>query len=99
MSLDRPTCLAALENFESTHPENYIQFKSKKFDELLSQMRGEASEKTLKELCSKGLKMLIEPALLIPLGEMKFSILVSPKFKGWEINSLNQLFLTHLKAL
>jgi len=97
MSLDRPTCLAALENFQSEHPENYIRFKDKEFDKLLLKMKRESDPKKLKKLCSKGLKKLIGDAHMIPLGQMHFSILVHPSYTGWELNSLNQLFLNHLQ--
>jgi oligopeptide transport system substrate-binding protein len=97
VSLDRPTCLAALEVFRSDHPENYIQFKDKNFDRLLVEMAKTRSEKKLQQLCTKGLDQLIGEAFLIPLGQMEFSILVKPAFTGWEVNSLNQLFLTRLR--
>lgn len=97
LSLDRPTCLAALENFRKGHPENYIQFENEKFEKILKELSSTRSERKTKRLCSQGLKLLIQEAYIIPLGEMKFSILVNPRFTGWKINSLNQLDLSGLK--
>lgn len=99
LSLDRPTCLAALENFSKDHPENYIQFDHPEFQMILKKLSKTLSGKKTKKLCEKGLKLLISQAWLIPLGEMKFTILVDPQFTGWSLNSLNQLQLRDLRSV
>lgn len=99
LSLDRPTCLAALETFSKDNPENYIRFDDPEFEKVLKELSHTLSESKTKKLCEKGLKRLIQKAELIPLGQMKFTILVDPKFKGWNINSLNQLHLRDLRSV
>ncbi len=97
LSLDRPTCLAALENFKSNHPENFIRLNEEEFDGLVEELEGSILESKTKELCKKGLNYLIQKAHLIPLGEMEFSLLIDPKYEGVRFNSLNQLDLRDLR--
>lgn len=96
VTLDRPTCLAGLELFKSTHPENYMKFKSTEYDRIIHQLNTKQSEKKKRELCSKAYKILVDEAVILPLGEMYFNVLSDPKFRGWTINSLNILDLTNL---
>ncbi len=97
--LDRPTCLAALEIFHSSHPENLIQLKSPTYDKIVNDMRHTSSLKARQKLCSQGLKYLMEGYHLIPLGEIHFSMLISQDFTGWKLNELNQLDLKNLLYL
>lgn len=96
VSLDRPTCLAALELFTLDHPENFVGFKDDAFDGLVKKLATENSESKKKQLCREGMEALLASTRLIPLGQMYFSILVKPEFKDWDINELNQLDLTDL---
>ena len=98
--LSRPTCLAALEVFESNSPDNYIKLNNKKYDQIVSRMRmPKTPDSKLPSLCSDGIKLLMDSASLIPLGEMTFYMLSNGKFKGFTINKLNQLDLSRLTAL
>lgn len=94
---DRPTCSGILENFTSGHPENYIKNQSPVFDKLVEDLRQSSSKKRQTELCRKGFDWLMDQYLLIPTGSYDFSILISPKFKGWKLNQLNQLDLKDLR--
>ena len=97
--MNRPTCLAALENFETGHKNNFIQFKNSKYDQVLFDLRKSVSLFEKKILCYKGLKVLKESSQIIPLGKMEFSILVRPEFTGWKLDSLFQLDLSELQAV
>jgi oligopeptide transport system substrate-binding protein len=99
VGLDRPTCAAALENFIESSPENYIQFKDAVFNQIFKDLQQTKSASKRKELCRKGIERLIAGYWIIPLGEMYFSILASPQFKGWHINEINQLDLTDLRLV
>ena len=99
VSLDRPTCLAALEIFLKGHPENFIALDDPKFDKLVGHLRKQVTLPARKKACREAVDHLLTLDRLIPLGEMHFTILASPKFKGWELNELNQLDLSQLSAL
>ena len=97
--LARPTCLAALEIFESTSNDNFIRFKNKSYDRIVSEMRKPVhDESKLKKLCTAGIKKLLNSALLIPLGEVQYFMLTNKKFTGFSVNGLNQLDLSRLSA-
>lgn len=98
VSLDRPTCLAALENFEKGHPENYIRLDDPKFGDLVAQLRrSPATER--RRRCREAVDYLMSTHRLIPLGEMYFTILAKQSFTGWDLNELNQLDLSQLSPL
>ena len=97
VSLDRPTCLAALEIFGKNHRENYIRYYNSRFEQVLKQLRRTTNKKENRRLCQKGIDYLMADFVLIPLGEMHFSMLQDGKFRGWEINELNQLDLSLLE--
>jgi oligopeptide transport system substrate-binding protein len=97
VGLDRPSCLAGVEIFESKSPENYIGLKSQAYDHIVDQLRSEANPAKARRLCSKAIRLLIIENWIIPLGEFRFFMLASPKFTGWKINILNQLDLANLK--
>lgn len=94
--LDRPTCLAALELFTRGNPENFIRFSDAGFDELVQKVGRERDSSRRKRLCREGMEKLLNSARMIPLGQMYFSTLAKPQFKGWDLNELNQLDLTDL---
>lgn len=97
IALERPTCLAALENFESTSSENYLKFKSKKFDSILLEMRRSQDTQVKKRLCTEALKLLLDPVWIIPTGPIHFTLLIRPGWTGWKLNELNQLDLSDLR--
>ena len=94
---ERPTCLSALENFESTSSENYLKFKSSRFDQIIQSMRASSDSSLKKKLCTEGLKLLLDPAWIIPTGPIHFTLLVRPEWTGWKLNELNQLDLSGLR--
>lgn len=94
---ERPTCLSALENFESTSSENYLKFKAPRMDQIILEMRKTSDSAKKKKLCTEGLKLLSEPAWIIPTGPIHFTLLVKPQWTGWKLNELNQLDLSELK--
>lgn len=96
VTLDRLSCLAGLELFESSHPENYVKFSSKEYDQVIKLLNQKQTVKNQRELCSKGFKILIDEAVVLPLGEMYFNVISDPDYKGWSVNSLNILDLTDL---
>ncbi len=96
--MNRPTCLAALENFESGHKNNFIQFQSSKYDQILLDLRKSLIFSQKKILCYNGLKLLKDSAQIFPLGKIEFSILVRPAFTGWKMDSLFQLDLSELQS-
>jgi oligopeptide transport system substrate-binding protein len=93
---DRPTCLAALETFASTSPENYIQLKSPEYDKILEQLGNSTKTSEQKKLCLTGVKYLMDRNLIIPLGAFDFAMLIKPDFVGWKFNQMNQLDLSQL---
>jgi len=96
VSLDRPTCLAALEIFEKGHPENFIGLDSRPFEQLVARLRRPLSLPARKKACREAVDYLLSLDRLIPLGEMHFTVLARKTFTGWELNELNQLDLSQL---
>lgn len=96
VGLDRPTCLAALEIFSKGHPENYLRLDLPEFENALVGLKNATSPKARAERCTKATAILLERAEIIPLGQIHFSMLAKPQFKGWVLNSLNQLDLSNL---
>lgn len=99
VTLDRLSCLAGLELFESKNPENYIQFKSDEYDKIIYSLNQKQTPVKRRELCSKAFKILVDQAVILPLGEMYFNVIGDAKFKGWTVNSLNILDLTDLRVV
>jgi oligopeptide transport system substrate-binding protein len=93
---ERPTCLSALENFETGNSENYIHYSSKEFDQILSKMRESQKEEQKKKLCDRALHLLMDLAWIIPTGPIHFTLLAQPQWQGWKLNELNQLDLSEL---
>ena len=96
VTLDRPTCLAALELFARNSPENYVGMNDPAYDDILNQMENNLSSLTQKRLCRQGVELLMQDHRLIPLGRYSYAILARPQFGGWTINELNQLSLDDL---
>ncbi|WP_413613478.1 peptide ABC transporter substrate-binding protein [Bdellovibrio sp. HCB-110] len=99
VSPDRPTCLAALETFAPSSPENYLRIKSPEYQKILSSLAQAKKPAEQKKWCLSGTEYLMKNHLMIPLGAIHFSILVKPEFIGWKLNQMNQLDLSdlHLK--
>lgn len=98
INLERPTCLAALELFQSNSPNNFIHYKDVKFDELITQMRRSRDEKAKAKLCDLASQMLLKSNRMIPLGEPRFFMVNDQKFDGFSINSLNQIDVSRLRS-
>jgi oligopeptide transport system substrate-binding protein len=96
-ALERPTCLSALEMFLPDHPENYASINHPPLTKVIQKLsQTSLSQNQKKTLCSQALKIAVEEALIIPLGEIHFTMLVSPQWTGWSLNELNQLDLGSL---
>lgn len=104
VALDRPTCLAAMENLTSNNPNNYIQFRNSAYDNLVKKLQDVVNKKISitkkinlqKKLCSQTMQVLLDNYVLIPLGEIHYSLMMKTKWKGWTLNSLNLLDLSKL---
>ncbi len=98
VGVDHPTCLAALKVFGQSSGENYIKFKNAEYEALLEKLTNtKLYPSQEKELCSRGVQILIDSHQWIPMGEIHFAMLDDQKFTGFEVNYLNQLDLTHLR--
>lgn len=97
ISLDRPTCLAALETFHSHSPDNHIKYSSREYDQVVEKLKKTKSQKVRKDLCSKGVELLLRDYALIPQGKMYYARLLNPQFKGLRINSLGQMDFSQLE--
>ncbi|WP_413584101.1 peptide ABC transporter substrate-binding protein [Bdellovibrio sp. HCB274] len=96
VSLDRPTCLAALETFSSDSAENYIQLKDPEYEKILNQLGNAEKSSEQKKLCLTGVRFLMDRHLIIPMGAFDFAMLIKPEFVGWKFNQMNQLDLSQL---
>lgn len=98
VGLDRATCLSAVEVFGKNHPENFIRLDSTLYETKLAALRKSGKDAERRRACTEAVQVLIDEALVIPLGRIHFSMLVKPRFKGWVLNPLNHLDLSHLQA-
>ncbi len=96
VSPDRPTCLASLETFAPSSPENYLRIKAAEYEKILSSLALAKTAQEQKKWCLAGAEYLMKNHLMIPLGAIHFSILVKPEFTGWKLNQMNQLDLSDL---
>jgi oligopeptide transport system substrate-binding protein len=99
VSLDRPTCLAALEIFFKGNSENYLRFDDPEFERLARLAGAAKTAEESQRACRQAVERLLDSHRLIPLGEMYFTILADAKFRGWDLNELNQLDLGELEAV
>lgn len=97
VAVETPTCLGAVDVFRTDSPENFIGFSG--FKAEWETLAGPTTSESKKKLaCTSILKGLLDKAALIPLGEQHWMILVKKKFTGWQLNALNQLDLSRLRA-
>ncbi len=96
VTLDRPTCLSALEIFHQDHPENFLKINSKDYEKLLSEIKSTTNESKKKALCTRSVKWLLDQYKLIPSGRFDFFTLLKPNYKGLQLNLMNQLNLEDL---
>ncbi len=100
VSLERPTCAAGLEIFLPQGSERFLRFEPpEQFQELLTQLTESTLMDEKQNLCTEAVRLLLSTYSLIPLGEIHFSMLVSPQFTGVDVNELNQLDLTRLQKV
>ena len=96
VGLDIPSCLNALKTFTDEGAQNYIEYSDKRYLDIIEQMEKTHDLNVKKTLCRQAVEILMADFRLIPLGEMHFSLLAKSRFKGWRLNSLNQLDLSQL---
>lgn len=97
IGLDIPTCFEALYEFSSQNKQtNYTDFNNTEYEKIISKWPNTKDLSKRKQLCTKAIDLLLANGVMIPMGRMYFSILAKPKFKGWSVNSLNQLDLAAL---
>ncbi len=99
VSLERPTCLAAVEIFSREHPENFLKVDSPEFEKILQDLKQTSEGNHQKELCSKAVNWLLDQNLLIPTGRFDFFTLLNPSYTGLKLNLMNQLFLEDLRSV
>lgn len=98
VSLDRPTCAAAIEIFGTEGSERFLNLKAPDlFDKYLPRLLSAPDASTKAEVCTQAIQTLLDTYALIPLGEIHFTMLISPKFEGVYFNELNQLDLSRLR--
>ncbi len=91
VSLDRPTCLAAIESFYSTNKDNFIGLKSSEYDKLILKSQKTISDRERKRYCRQAVEFLIKDYHLIPQGKIHYARLLSLLFEGVNFNSLGQV--------
>ncbi|MCB0378682.1 MAG: peptide ABC transporter substrate-binding protein [Bdellovibrionales bacterium] len=96
VGLDRPTCTSALETFSEESHQNFIGLKDPDYQKLVEALSREENRQKRRSLCQKGVDFVMTRELVIPLGEMHFTIMANPDFVGWKLNSMNQLDLAKL---
>jgi oligopeptide transport system substrate-binding protein len=98
VTLDRPTCLSALETFAKNSPDNFIKFSNEKYEKVLKSLETTDNVNEKKKFCEAGIKILMDDYRIIPQGVIQFTMLKDDKFEGFEFNELNQLDLSNLRA-
>ncbi len=97
VGLDRPTCLNALQTFTDDSKQNFIGLQDNEYRETLKTLQSlKPRTQSYKKACQKGMDFLLNKGLIMPLGEMHFSVLASPNYTGWTLNGLNQLDLSQV---
>lgn len=99
VSLDRPTCLSAIESFASGNLDNFIRLKNPKYDHYVTELSKPQSKAQRKSLCRLAIDELLHNYLLIPQGKIHFARMLNPAYVGLKINSMGQIDFSdlHLK--
>ena len=97
LGFESPSCFNALQIYTTGHPDNYIGFKNKDYDSLISQLQEISTPKSQKRICDKAIKLLMDAYELIPTGRIHFAVMINPAWKGWKLNQLNHLDLSELE--
>ncbi len=99
VALERSTCLAAVEIFTPGDSENFIGLDLPAYTNAVKKLRDSKTNEARKAACTEVVKVLVDRAEVIPLGRIHFSLLAKPEFKGWMLNPLNHLDLSHLEVV
>jgi len=96
--LEWPACSAALRKFAKDDADNFIGFSNNHFDNLVKALTHQKLSLSEKEsICGVASDILFKEEFVgIPMGQIHFTMLIDPQFKGWTINQLNQLDLSKL---
>jgi len=97
VGLDRASCLAATEIFSAGDSENYIRLSDKTYQTEIERLASSRTSKDRKAHCTELVRLLIDNAYVIPLGQIHFSLLSKPSFTGWTLTPLNQLDLSRIQ--
>ncbi len=97
LALNRPTCFAAIEALLDD-PVLFSGYKKElEIEKTYQSMSLCKTAECMAQACLVFFQRIQDSAALIPLGELEFSYLISPKFEGISLNSLNQLDFTNLR--
>jgi oligopeptide transport system substrate-binding protein len=96
VGLESPTCLEALLTFASEHTPAPLDLSQTPFMDYINLLKVTDAADQQKVICRQANQFLLDNAQIIPLGEMHFNVLADPHFRGWTLNSLNQLDLSQL---
>jgi oligopeptide transport system substrate-binding protein len=109
ITLDRPTCLAALETFARGGSENFLKFEDPEYQTIIEKLGAalkpakdgliKKTTQEAKSLCGEGIERLLSQNWLIPMGRIHWTLLVSKKFQDWSLNEMNQLDLSELSVV
>jgi len=97
VSLDRPTCLAAIEVFHSESVENFFQWKPAEMDRWIEALRRSSKKSDQMKICKEAVAHLMKNFWIIPTGPIYFAVLAKPEWTGWNLNQLNELDLAELR--
>ncbi len=99
VGLSRPTCLAGLESFKSDSPENFSGFKNERFDFMIKSLATRKMSRIEQDMvCGAAVDFLFKEEIVgIPMGRIRYTMLLNPRFKGLKVNELNQLDLSELE--
>lgn len=109
---ERPTCLATLEIFAKDGPDNFLKIEDPVLERDIAELATASTESTRKmvrsdgiraslgerQACTKAVNRLLDQSRIIPLGQVHFTLLASPRFRGWSLNEMNQLDLSGLEV-
>ncbi len=97
VGMDRPTCMNALETFAEDSRQNFIDLKDSQYNRWVQKMgQYDVGSQNYIKVCQTATNYLLDNHIVIPLGEMHFTIMASPKYEGWTLNGMNQLDLSQV---